>query len=103
MSAPRSVGPDYTGKHRRAGALGPAVRPGPGTRPRAYGLPLPGSGGTPGADAAIPGSWPETGLRPGTGPWPGTGPRAGTGLWPGTGPWPETGLRAETGRWPDAG
>jgi hypothetical protein len=91
MSAPRSAGPDYTGKHRRAGSLGPAGRPGPGTGPRAYGLPVPGSGGTPGADAAIPASWPETGLRPGTGPWP------ETGLWPGTGPWPET------GRWPDAG
>ena len=59
MSAPRSIGPDYSGKHRRdsAGlrpAASPAYRAGPAGRSglRPHGA----SGARPGPDAAEPGS-----------------------------------------------
>jgi hypothetical protein len=89
MSAPRSAGPEYTGRHRRAGGPGLAGLPGRGGRAGAYGQPMPvpdgapelngvrgagmAGGGMAGAGAVIPGPRPGAGLRPGTGPWPDAG------------------------------
>jgi hypothetical protein len=77
MNGPRSTGPEYTGKHRRAS--GPGVLP-PAwpSRAESRGRPAPDSRPGPGATAR-PGLRPESGFRR------------------------EPGFGSEAGQWPDAG
>ena len=76
MTGPRNLGQEYTGKHRRDGALGalppawgggraePRGRPAPRGRPGADGCTAPGATPLPGPGfASLPG------FRPEPGPW----------------------------------
>ena len=82
MNGPRSVGPEYTGKHRRDG--GPAILPTWAGRAGGYGRSMPAPDDRPVAD-----SRPATDGRPGlvAVPVPGAAPAQGT--WPETGQWPD--------------
>jgi len=62
MNGPRSIGREYTGKHRRD--IGPGVLPPAWGRAESPDR-RPGPG-----PASLPGSLPESGFRPEQGPWP---------------------------------
>jgi len=71
MNGPRSLGQEYTGKHRRDGALG-ALPTAWGGRAESYARPAPDS--RPGLGAApLPSLRPEAGFRPEAGQWPDAG------------------------------
>jgi hypothetical protein len=71
MNGPRNTGQEYTGKHRRDGALGlagPRHQVSWGGRADSYGRPNADARPVPGA-GPVAGTRPESGFRPETGPW----------------------------------
>jgi len=67
MNGPRSIGPEYTGKHRRDSGPG-VLPPAWGSRPESRGRPAPDSRPGP-VPAARPGLRSESGLRSELGQW----------------------------------
>jgi len=69
MNGPRSVGPEYTGKHRRDGGPGMAAPLPWRSRPDSYGGLVPPDGRPVPGTAPMPGPRLESGFRPEMGPW----------------------------------
>ena len=80
MSMPYNVGPEYTGKHRRPGALGPVGWPGRDARPAVSPVVTRPSIAGPSITApSMSAPWPEAGLPLETASWPEMGTRTDAG------------------------
>jgi len=69
MTGSRSVGQEYTGKHRRDGGPGMAGPLLGGSWADSHGGPVPPDGRPVPGTAPMPGPRPESGFRPEMGPW----------------------------------